>query len=100
MTVTVASRRRRRRVPSSRAWFVVIAAVAVLYLPMALTYTWPLFFPAPHLQDGLNTVVNGSDYAVGHGSVQDVRHVDYTHHRVVMLVHTTLGGLALTLAMF
>ncbi|OBB99522.1 hypothetical protein A5784_22315 [Mycobacterium sp. 852013-50091_SCH5140682] len=80
--------------------FGVVAAVAVLYLPLAVNYTWPLFFPAPRLQDSVNTLVNGHAYAVGPGSVEAVRHVDYSHHRMVMLIHTTLGALALSLAMF
>lgn len=90
-----------KRISTSRAFYIVIAAVAFLYIPLALNYTWPLFFPgAPRLQDGLNTLINGSAYAVGEGSVEAVRHGDYSQHRTVMAVHTTLGAIALGLAMF
>ncbi|BAX95838.1 hypothetical protein MSTE_00497 [Mycobacteroides stephanolepidis] len=85
----------------SRVFYVATAAVAILYIPLAVNYTWPLFFPgAPRLQDGLNTLINGHAYAVGEGSVEAVRHVDYAQHRTVMAVHTTLGAIALGLAMF
>ena len=85
----------------SRGLFIVAAAVAVLYLPLAMNYTWPLFHPeATSWQDGVNTVVNGPGYATADGSVQSVRHAAYAEHRVVLLVHTTLGAVALTLALF
>ncbi len=48
----------------------------------------------------MNTAINGRGYALGDGSVDAVRHQAYAEHRVVLLVHTTLGALALTLAMF
>ena len=75
--------------------------VVVFYAPLAINYTWPLFHPgAPRLQDQLNTVINGSAYAVGEGSVESVRHTAYQQHRMMLLIHTTLGSLALLLAMF
>lgn len=91
------------RKPSSvpRWVFIGTLIVVLFYTPLAINYTWPLFFPdAPRLQDKLNTLINGSTYAVGSGSVESVRHVDYSQHRVVLLIHTTLGALALLLAMF
>lgn len=90
-----------KRVSITRVCYAAAAAVAFLYLPLAMNYTWPLFFPGtPRLQDGLNTLINGSAYAVGEGSVEAVRHSDYSEHRAVMAVHTTLGATALGLAMF
>lgn len=91
------------RKPSSAPRWVFIATVIVVlfYAPLAINYTWPLFAPnTPRLQDGLNTLINGPTYAVGAGSVESVRHTDYSQHRVVLLIHTTLGALALILAMF
>lgn len=85
----------------SRGLFIVTAVVAALYLPLALNYTWPLFHPeATSWQDGVNTAINGRGYALDEGSVQSVRHAAYAEHRVVLLVHTTLGALALALALF
>lgn len=89
------------RTTLSRGLFICAAAVAVLYLPLALNYTWPLFNAgATSWQDSVNTAVNGRGYALDEGSVQSVRLAAYTEHRTVLLVHTTLGALALTLAMF
>lgn len=85
----------------SRGLFIVTAVVAALYLPLALNYTWPLFHPeVTNWQDGVNTAINGRGYALAEGSVQSVRHAAYAEHRVVLLVHTTLGALALALALF
>ncbi len=91
----------RAHLPMSRVLFYVIAAVAFLYLPLAINYMWPVFSPGtPRLQDGINELLNGRAYAVGADSVEDVRHADYARHRVVMGIHTTLGALALGAAMF
>ena len=89
------------RASTSRIFFVATAITAFLYLPLAVNYTWPIFFPGPpRLPDGVNAFVNGRAYSVGDGSVEAVRHVDYARNRTVMGVHTMLGGLALALAMF
>jgi uncharacterized membrane protein len=89
------------RTSTARAFFIATVIVAVLYLPLAINYTWPLFSAGvPRLQDGVNTFVNGRAYAVGDGSVEAVRGADYAQHKIVMLIHTTLGALALGLAMF
>lgn len=91
----------RAHLPMSRVLFYVIAAVAFLYLPLAINYMWPVFSPGtPRLQDGINELINGRAYAVGADSVEAVRHADYARHPVVMGIHTTLGGLALAAAMF
>lgn len=85
----------------SRRFFLLTVAIAVFYVPLALNYTWPLFAPGmSRWQDTVNTLINGRGYAVGDGSVDAVRHGAYAEHRVVLMVHTTLAGLSLTLAMF
>ncbi|MUL66848.1 hypothetical protein BOO86_20405 [Mycobacterium sp. CBMA 234] len=87
--------------PMSRVLFYAIAAMAFLYLPLAINYMWPVFSPGvPRLQDGINGLINGRSYAVGPDSVESARHADYARHRVVMGIHTTLAGLALAAAMF
>lgn len=78
-------------------WGVVL--LAVTYAPIGLTATWSMFVPgAPRLQEWLNGWVAGEDYATGPGSVHSVRAVDYADHRIVMLLHTAMGGLCLLLA--
>lgn len=60
---------------------------------------WHFFVPsAPRLQDAITSAVGGNEYAVGQYSVQWARANDYTDHRVVMLLHTSLAALALTMA--
>ncbi|WP_207006837.1 DUF2306 domain-containing protein [Nocardioides aromaticivorans] len=84
----------------SRVGFWVVALVAVGYFPLAFTYFWHYFVPgAPMLQDELQGAVVGHDFAFGHGSVAQLRAEDYAANRVVMLVHTTTGAIALALAM-
>ncbi|MBI3223845.1 MAG: DUF2306 domain-containing protein [Mycolicibacterium cosmeticum] len=90
-----------KQVALSRGLFIFTLIVAALYLPLAVNYTWPLFGSgAPRWQDDVNTTINGAGYALGDGSVDAVRHAAYAQYRVVLLVHTTLGALALILAMF
>jgi uncharacterized membrane protein len=85
----------------SRRFFVLTVAIAAFYVPLALNYTWPLFAPGlSRWQDTVNTVINGRTYALGDGSVESVRHGAYAEHRVVLMVHTTLAGLALALGLF
>lgn len=90
-----------KQVALSRGLFIFTLIVAALYLPLAVNYTWPLFGSgAPRWQDDVNTTINGAGYALGDGSVDAVRHAAYAQYRVVLVVHTTLGALALILAMF
>ncbi|MFL0175950.1 DUF2306 domain-containing protein [Mycobacterium sp. SMC-13] len=85
----------------SRRFFVLTVAIAAFYVPLALNYTWPLFTPGlSRWQDVVNSAINGDGYALGNGSVESVRHGAYAEHRVVLMVHTTLAGLALTLGLF
>jgi hypothetical protein len=78
----------------------VIAVMVVLYAPLAISYMWYLFTPdAPRLQTQLTEVINGKAYATGTYSVHWARDTDYAAARWALLVHTTLGGVALALAM-
>ncbi|GAA4087739.1 DUF2306 domain-containing protein [Nocardioides kongjuensis] len=82
-----------------RLGVVVVVLLAVGYFPLAFTYVWHFFVPgAPRLQDAVQSAVVGHDFAYGHGSVVALRADDYRAHRVVMLVHTSAGALALALA--
>ncbi|KRC53985.1 MULTISPECIES: DUF2306 domain-containing protein [unclassified Nocardioides] len=76
-----------------------VVLVAVGYFPLAFTSFWHFFDAgAPRLQDALQGRAAGHDFAYGHGSVVALRAEDYRAHRVVMLVHTSTGALALALA--
>ncbi len=85
----------------SRLLYWIIAFLAIGYLPLAFTYMWHFFGTnSPAWQTSLTAFSVSPDYAVGAGSVDAARKLDYAHSRVIMLVHTTLGSLALALAMF
>lgn len=82
-----------------RVTFWVVAVLAVGYFPLAFTSTWHLFVPdAPLLQDELQAAVVSQDFAFGHGSVVALRAEEYAAQRVVLLVHTVTGAVALVLA--
>jgi hypothetical protein len=90
-----------KRIAVSRRFFVLTVAIAAFYVPLALNYTWPLFAPGlSRWQDAVNTAINGDGYALGDGSVESVRHGAYAEHRMVLIVHTTLAGIALALGLF
>lgn len=73
--------------------------LAVVYAPIGLSSLWFAYLPdAPRLQERLDTWVGGEEYATGSGSLDAVRTAAYVDHRVLMLVHTTLGAMALLLA--
>jgi uncharacterized membrane protein len=79
--------------------FGIVAAIALLYAPLGMNYMVRDFVPGSiHLQDTVTSAVTSERYATGEGSVLSIRKTDYADHRVAMLVHTLLGGLALTLA--
>ena len=99
-SVGMASAMRRPSIRASRVLFWAVAVMAVLYVPLAVSYMWHFFDAgAPRLQDSLTAAINGREYAVGEHSVMWARGHDYGSHRVVMLLHTSLGGLALGLSM-
>lgn len=85
-----------RRRSIARLAVLCFVATAVLYAPLAVSYMWFAFDAhAPQLQVAVSSLINGREYATGRGSVVAVRTADYSAHRIVMLVHTSLGGLAL-----
>lgn len=86
---------------ASRVLFWIIAATVVTFAPLAIGYMWHFFDPgAPRWQASVTEAFVDREYAIGKNSVEGVRAVDYANHRVVMLIHTSLGGMALALSMF
>lgn len=86
------------RRPAALAGYAVLA-VAVLYAPIALSSMWFAFDPdAPRIQEQLDRMVGGTAYATGPGSVHAARTDDYAEHRLLMLTHTSGGGIALLIA--
>ncbi|WP_182481088.1 DUF2306 domain-containing protein [Nocardioides immobilis] len=74
-------------------------ALALLYAPIAISSMWFTVVPdAPRLQERVDAWVGGHAYAAGRGSVAALRSGAYVDHRVIMLVHTVLGGFALLVA--
>ncbi|WP_415977245.1 DUF2306 domain-containing protein [Rhodococcus sp. 077-4] len=84
----------------SRFAFWAIVAIAIMYIPLAITYMWFVFDPgAPRIQEAVNTAINGRDYAVGPTTLASVRDADYHRHAFVMTLHTVGGSVALILAL-
>lgn len=80
------------------AW-AAIAAVCLLYGPMAVEYMWRFFTPAaPGLWDTAFASVVGHEMAEGEGSVFLEQEQVYNDSRGWLLLHTTLGGLAIMIA--
>lgn len=79
------------------AW-AAITALAVLYGPMAVEYMWRFFHPgSPGLWDHAFATVVDHDEAYGAGSIHAEKAAEYADHRVILLVHTTAGGVAIIL---
>lgn len=85
--------------PATVAW-VVIATVVLAYAPMAFEYTARLFGGGPELWNQTFSATTGSDHALGAGSIHHEQQDVYAEHRWVLLVHTTLGAVAIALAVF
>ncbi|TCJ22065.1 DUF2306 domain-containing protein [Nocardioides jejuensis] len=81
------------------AWF-VIATVVLVYAPMAFEYTARLFGGGPELWDHTFSAAVGSDHALGAGSIHHEQQGVYSAHRWVLLMHTSLGSIAIALAVF
>ncbi|HVK29739.1 MAG TPA: DUF2306 domain-containing protein [Nocardioides sp.] len=78
--------------------WVAIAALAVVYGPMAVEYTWRFFDPgAPRLWDRTFAAVVDHDEVYGAGSIHTVSGDEYADNRLTMLFHTTTGGIAIVL---
>lgn len=80
------------------AGWIAITALAVIYGPMAVEFTWRLFDPdAPGLWDHTFAAVVDHDEAYGPGSIHTVSGDEYADNRLTMLFHTTTGGIAILL---
>lgn len=83
---------------ASVAGWVAVTALAVVYGPMAVEYTWRFFDPdAPGLWDRTFAAVVDHDEAYGPGSIHTVSEAEYADNRLTMLFHTTTGGIAIVL---
>jgi uncharacterized membrane protein YozB (DUF420 family) len=80
--------------------WIAIATIVLLYAPMAFEFTARFFGGGPRLWDHAFGAAVGNDRALGPGSIHFDQHAVYTEHRVVLLVHTTLGATAIALAVF
>lgn len=75
-----------------------ITALAVLYGPMAVEFTWRFFDPdAPGLWDRTFAAVVDRPEAYGPDSIHAVSGDEYADNRLTMLFHTTTGGIAIVL---
>lgn len=84
---------------ATAAWF-AIATIVLLYAPMAFEFTARLFGGGPELWDHTFAAAVGSEHALGAGSIHHEQQEVYEAHRWVMLMHTTLGSVAIALAVF
>ncbi|MFE4002080.1 DUF2306 domain-containing protein [Nocardioides sp. YIM B13467] len=90
-----------RRDLCARSAWIATAVVVLLYAPMALEFTARLFTDdAPRLWDHTFAGVVGERQALGPGSIHEVQHENYGQHRTVLLAHTTVGALAISLSVF
>ncbi|NYJ01726.1 uncharacterized membrane protein YozB (DUF420 family) [Nocardioides thalensis] len=79
------------------AW-AAIAALCLLYGPMAIEYTWRLFNPdSPGLWDHTYAAIVDHDEAYGASSVHGQQEATYEANRLTLLFHTTAGGIAIML---
>lgn len=85
--------------PATVAW-IIIATVVLAYAPMAFEYTARLFGGGPELWDHTFSAAVGSDHALGAGSIHHEQQGVYAEYRWVLLTHTTLGAVAIALAVF
>lgn len=84
---------------ATAAW-IAVATIVLVYAPMAFEFTARLFGGGPELWDHTFSAAVGSGHALGPGSIHHEQQAVYADHRWVMLVHTTLGSLAIALAVF
>ncbi len=85
--------------PATLAWL-AIATVVLAYAPMAFEYTARLFGGGPELWDHAFSATVGSTHALGAGSIHHEQQEVYSAHRWVLLAHTSLGSVAIALAVF
>lgn len=90
-----------RRDLCARSAWIAIAVVVLLYAPLALEFTARLFTDdAPQLWDHTFAGVVGERQALGPGSIHEVQHESYMQHRMVLLAHTAVGAIAISLSVF
>ncbi|GGO87758.1 hypothetical protein GCM10011584_13150 [Nocardioides phosphati] len=80
--------------------WITAATIVLLYVPMAAEYTARLFGGGPELWDHAYAATVGERHALGAGSIHEVQAQNYQHHRVVLLLHTLLASVAITLSVF
>ena len=80
--------------------WIATATIVLLYVPMAAEYTARLFGGGPELWDHAYAATVGDSHALGAGSIHEVQAARYQHHRVVLLLHTLLAAVAITLSVF
>jgi uncharacterized membrane protein YozB (DUF420 family) len=80
--------------------WITAATIVLLYVPMAAEYTARLFGGGPELWDHAYAATVGDSHALGPGSIHAVQAERYQEHRVVLLLHTLLASVAITLAVF
>lgn len=86
-----------RKRASFASWGAV-TALAVVYGPLAIEYTWRFFNPdAPQLWDHTLSAVVDREEAFGPGSIHAEQETRYAENRSTLLFHTTTGGLAIVL---
>lgn len=82
----------------SRLAWAALALWCLAYGPMAIEYMWRFFNPdAPGLWNHLYAGVVDRDEALGAGSIHVEKHDEYAANRGTMLLHTTVGGVAIIL---
>lgn len=81
--------------------WIATATIVLLYAPMAAEYTARLFTDdAPQLWDHTYAGVVGERQVYGVGSIHVVEGDNYLRYRTVLLVHTVIGAIAISLAVF
>lgn len=84
-----------------RLFLTLFVGVAVVYAPVAISRMfWVYGAGAPGVLDRSTRRSMAWTTLGGPESVVGVRAADYAEHRLAMLVHTTLGGLALPVGAF
>jgi uncharacterized membrane protein YozB (DUF420 family) len=80
--------------------WIAIATIVLLYAPMAAEFMARFFGGGPQLWDHAFSTVVGSDRALGPGSIHFEQHDVYERYRWVLLTHTALAAIAISLAVF
>lgn len=84
----------------ARIGWIAVALWVLLYAPMALEYMARFFFDGPQLWDHVYSGVVGHQQAMDAGSIHAEQSERYQQNAAVMVMHTTLGAVAILLAVF